>query len=47
MHKISKMGCKSLQKKLVGFNEYIIYKVNLEKQGKIMKVKNLQIYKDT
>lgn len=47
MHKISKIECKVLKKKLVGFNWYTIYRVNFKKQDKVIRVKDLQIYKDT
>lgn len=36
----------ALQKKLVGFDKHIIYRIYIKKQEKVIRIKDFQIYKD-
>lgn len=42
-----KWDTKALKKKFVGFDGFTIYRVYIEDQNKVIKVKNLQILEDT
>lgn len=44
--KPAKWDIRALKDKLVGFNRYIIYKVHIKDQNKVIRVKNLQIFED-
>lgn len=44
--KSAKWEARALKNKLVGFDGHIIYRVYIKDQNKVMRVKNLQIYKD-
>lgn len=45
--KSEKFVLRALKGKLVGFNGYIIYRVHIEKQNRVIRVKDLRIFKDT
>lgn len=36
-----------MKKKLVGFNKYTIYKIYIENQNEVIKIKDLQIFENT
>ena len=44
--KSAKWEARALKGKLVGFNGHTIYRVHIENQNKVIRVKHLQIYKD-
>lgn len=43
---MAKWDAKALKKKLVGFDEHTIYRIYIENENKIIKVKDLQIFED-
>lgn len=45
--KLAKCDAKALKRKLIEFDKYIIYKVHIKEQYKVIKVKDLQDFKDT
>lgn len=45
--KSAKWDARALKGKLVGFDGHTIYRVHIEEQGKVIRVKDLRIYEDT
>lgn len=45
--KSAKWDARALKGKLVGFDGHTIYRVHVEEQGKVIRVKGLRIYEDT
>ncbi len=45
--KSAKWNARALKGKLVGFDGHTIYRVHVEKQNKVIRVKDLQIFEDT
>lgn len=44
--KSAKWDARALRRKLVGFDSHTIYRVHIKDQNKVIRVKDLQIYKD-
>ena len=45
--KSAKWDARALKRQLVGFDGHTIYRVHIEEQGKVIRVKDLRIYEDT
>lgn len=45
--KLTKWEVETLKRKLIGFDKYIIYRVHIKEQNKVIRVKDLQDFKNT